>query len=87
MLETWDRVCRGVPCDEPNGSAEEDVIGEDKIGAGGVRLVVTEAAVVVAIRRHIRFECRWDGWEEVGAKGEWGRAGWQVGCRERSRGK
>ncbi len=41
-----------------------------------MRLVGTEEAVVIAVRRHIRFEFWWDGWEEVGAKGEWGRAGW-----------
>ncbi len=47
----------------------------------------TEEAVIIAIGRHIRFKFRWDGWEEVGAKGECRWDGWCVGCGERSRGK
>ncbi len=54
---------------------------------GGVRLVVAEEAVIIAIRRHKRFKFRWDGWEEVAAKGDIGWDGRCVTCRERSRGE
>ncbi len=53
----------------------------------GVRLVVAEEAVIVAVGRHKRLEFRWDGWEKVAAKGDVGWHGRWVGCGERSGGK
>ncbi len=81
IVETYGRVRRGVRRDEPEGKAEEDVIGVDEIGAVEVRLVVTEETVIIAVGRHERFEFRWDGWEEVAAKGDigWDRRGSAAG--------
>ncbi len=50
-------------------------------------LVVAEDAVVIAVGRHKRLKFGWDGWEEVAPKGDIGRDGRCLGCRERSRGK
>ncbi len=47
----------------------------------------TEEAVVIEVGRHIRYEFWWDGWEEVGVRGECGWDGGCVGYREGSRGK
>ncbi len=47
---------------------DENVIREDKKGAMGVRLLVAEEAVVIAVGRHKRFEFRRDGREKVAAK-------------------
>ncbi len=62
----------------------EDVIREGENRSWGVRLVVAEEAVIIAV---VRFEFWWDGWEEVASKGDSGWDGGCGGCRERSSGK
>ncbi len=63
------------------------VLMVDVTKVGGLRLVVVEEAVIIAVGRHKRFEFRQDGREKVAAKGDSGWYGRGVGCRERSRGK
>ncbi len=65
----------------------EDDIEEGESRSWGVRLVVAEEAVIIAVWRHKRFEFWWDGWEEVALKADRGWDGRCVGYMERGRGK